>query len=455
MATNPGQAEAPPAPGPAPDPDPAAPSARRGVLAGLTRNVFVLGLVSLFTDISSEMIVPVRIIFLVGVLATPLPLAGLIEGVAESTASILKIFSGRLADQVRRRTPLILGGYALSNGVKPLLALTGTWPQALGLIFVDRVGKGLRGSPRDALLADSAGPANRGKAFGFHRAMDTLGAAIGPLLAFGILALNGQDLRAVFAWTAIPGVLGVLVLILFLREKPRAVPAATAAAVLPGEPAVRRDRWAQMRSLGPRFWLFTAISAVFALGNSSDAFIFLRTEGLEHALAAVPLVYFGYNIVFALLATPMGAFSDRFGRMPVLILGYVTFGIVYAGWAVASQSWNVIVLFLIYGIYAAATDGVSKALVTDFIPKAQRGTALGWFNGVTGFVALPANVIGGWLWSSFGSGATFGFGAWAGFAAAALMLAWAPWLLGRRALTPPAAAAPASPAQPTPSPPSA
>jgi MFS family permease len=188
------------------------------------------------------------------------------------------------------------------------------------------------------------------------------------------------------------------------------------------------------------------VSAIFALGNTSDAFIFLRTEGLEKTLEAVPLVYFGYNLVYAALATPLGALSDRVGRLPLLIAGYLTFGVVYAGWAFANQSWHVIVLFLVYGIYAAATDGVSKALVTDVIPKSQRGTAMGWFNGVTGFAALPANLLGGWLWATFGPAATFGFGAWAGFTAAALMLAWAPWLLGKRQFEQP----PTPAAQPTP-----
>jgi MFS family permease len=413
------------------DPSPAPPPARRGPFAGLTRNVFVLGIVSLFTDISSEMIVPVRILFLVGVLGTPLTLAGLIEGLAESTVSILKIISGRMSDRVHSRKPLILLGYGLSNGIKPFLALATAWPQALGFIFLDRVGKGVRGSPRDALLADSTDAQNRGKAFGFHRSMDTLGAAIGPLLTVGILALNGQDLRQVFAWTAVPGVLGVLVLVFFLREQRRERPVAAKASDQPKVP------WQQqVRALGPRFWMFTAISTIFALGNSSDAFLFLRAEGLEHALEAVPLVYFGYNIIYAVLATPLGVLSDRWGRTPVLIAGYLAFALVYAGWTVANQNWHVWALFAFYGIYAAATDGVSKAMVADVIPKTQRGTAMGWFNGVTGFAALPANVLGGWLWSAFGPGATFGFGAWTGFVAAALMIAWLPWLLGKRSLGP-------------------
>ena len=410
------------------------PAPRRGPFAGLTRNVFVLGLVSLFTDISSEMIVPVRILFLVAVLNTPLTLAGLIEGIAESTASFVKIYSGSLADRVPRRTPLIIFGYGLSNLIKPLMAVVASWPAALGLIFLDRVGKGVRGSPRDALMADSTPAEYRGKAFGFHRAMDTLGAAIGPLLTFAILALSNQDLRQVFAWTAVPGVLGILVVLLFLREKRRAVPATPR----PATAAPSRtwaERWGELAALGPRFWLFTAIASLFAMGNSSDAFIFLRTEGIERQVMAVPLVYFGYNLVFALLATPLGVLSDRWGRLPVLLTGYVAFGLVYAGWAAANQGWHVWVLFLFYGVYGAATDGVSKAQVTDVIDRKQRGTALGWYNGMTGFAALPANVWGGWLWANYGPGATFGFGAWVAFAAAGLLLVWTPWLRGKRSLS--------------------
>ncbi len=405
----------------------------RGWFSGLTRNVFVLGAVSLFTDISSEMIVPVRILFLIGVLHTPLAIAGLIEGVAESTASLVKIFSGRLADRVARRKPLIVAGYSLSNLFRPLLGLVSSWSMALGLIFVDRVGKGVRGSPRDALLADSTSAAYRGKAFGFHRSMDTLGAAIGPLLTFAILALSNNNLRLVFICTAVPGVLSILILLFFLRE-----PKQNRAVIKPPAPAsqptasVKNSRWQEITSLGPRFWMFTTIATVFALGNASDAFIFLRTEGLENALEAVPLIYFGYNIVYALLATPLGVLSDRWGRLPVLLAGYLAFGLVYLGWARASQSWQPWVLFLLYGVYAAATEGVSKAFIADLIPKERRGTALGWFNGLTGLAALPANLLAGWLWANFGPGAPFVIGASLAFMAAALMQVWSPWLLGKR-----------------------
>lgn len=410
----------------------AAPPARRGPLAGLTRNVFVLGAASCCTDIASEMLAPVRILFLVLVLGTPLPLAGLIEGVAESTASLLKIVAGRLAGRVAWRRPLILAGYGLSAGAKPLLALAGAWPAVLALVFLDRIGKGVRGSPRDALLADATAPAYRGKAFGLHRALDTAGGALGPLLTVLVLARNGQTLpdllpdpailRQVFAWSAPAGAAAVLVLLLFLRPAPAPPPAA------PAVPGTRSGVAA--RALGAPFWRFTAIATLFALGNSSDAFLFLRTIGLERWLEAVPLIYCGYNLVYAALATPLGALSDRWGRAPVLLAGYAAFALVYAGWAVANQGWHTWALFLLYGVYAAATDGVGKALVVDLVPRAARGRALGWFNGLTGLAALPANLLAGVAWDRYGPGSTFALGAALAAAAFAALLLCRPALQG-------------------------
>jgi MFS family permease len=190
-------------------------------------------------------------------------------------------------------------------------------------------------------------------------------------------------------------------------------------------------RW---QGLGPRFWLFAAVASVFALGNSSDAFLFLRTEGLEASLAAVPLIYFVFNLVYATLATPLGALSDRFGRLPVLAVGYGAFALVYLGWVHASVGWQAWALFVVYGVYYAATDGVARAFVCDLVPEARKGAALGWFNGLVGFAALPANVIGAWLWSQWGAQATFAMGAWLGAVALGLLLAWWPWL--KRSLTP-------------------
>jgi MFS family permease len=396
--------------------------------AGITRVVLVLGLISLFTDISSEMIVPLRLLFLVQVLGTPLALAGLIEGVAEGATSLLKIGSGRLADRLPSRRGLVVAGYGGSNLAKPLMALVTTWPAALGLVLIDRGGKAVRGSPRDAMLADAVPSERRGKAFGFHRSADTLGAAIGPLLALLILALTAGNLRAVFAWTLVPGLMALAVALLFLRDpRPKHAPDAAAERAPTGAEAAAPRRRA-LAGLGPRFWLFTAVATCFALGNSSDAFLFLRTEGLEASLVAVPLLYFAFNLVYALLATPLGALSDRWGRLPVLAVGYAAFTLVYLGWARATASWQPWVLFAVYGVYYAATDGVAKAFVSDLVPRARRGTALGWFNGLTGMAAVPANVVGGWVWAQWGPGATFGLGAWVGAVALALLIAWWPWL---------------------------
>ena len=404
------------------------PPGRTGLLAGLNRQIITLGAVSLFTDIASEMIVPIRIIFLVLYLGTPLPIAGLIEGIAEGMSSLLKIVSGRLADRMTERKPLLIVGYGLSAVAKPLLALVAAWPAALGLIVTDRVGKGVRSSPRDAMLADATTPAYRGKAFGFHRAMDTLGAAIGPLLTVLIVALSAGDqpqalstLRRVFVWAAVPGVLSLIALS-FLHERPTG----EVSEVVKSAPAIHatgKGARVPVQALGSRFWLFTAVATLFALANASDAFIFLRTAGLEYAfspLEAVPLLYCGYNIVYALLSTPLGALSDRWGRLPILLLGYGTFAAVYVGWAFANQGWHIWLLFLCYGIYAAATEGVGKALVTDLVPRAQRGAALGWFGGLTGAAALPANVLAGWLWATFRPSATFAVDA--GIAAFATVL---------------------------------
>jgi len=402
------------------------PSRSERLRSGITRNVFVLGLVSFFTDISSEMIVPLRSIFLVTILQTPLPVAGLIAGIAESTASILKIVSGRLADRTESRKPLMLFGYGLSNAAKPLLALVTTWPAALSLIFLDRAGKGLRSSPRDAMLADSTPPGYIGKAFGFHRSMDTLGAAIGPLFAALILWWTVKDLRAVFAWTIVPGVLAVIILLLFVRGQSKVQGPPQEASLVPDVQPGRS--LPGIAGLGVRFWMFTGIATLFALGNSADDFLFLRTAGLEQSLFVVPLIYFGYNVVYAALATPLGALSDRWGRLPVLISGYAAFALVYAGWAVATQAWNTWLLFLIYGIYAAATEGIARAFVIDLVPHSLRGSALGWFGGVTGLAALPSNVLAGWLWVAGGSSATFWFGAFMAALSLALMVAWLPWL---------------------------
>lgn len=385
----------------------AAENLRQGPFAGITQNVVVVGLVSLFTDISSEMIYPILPLFLMNVLGAGVTVVGLIEGVGEATASLLKLISGWISDRTGRRKPLMLIGYGLSDLTKPLLALATAWPQVLVIRFADRFGKGVRGAPRDALIADSARPEVRGKAFGFHRALDTVGAAIGPLAAFGVLALSANSYRAAFVVASIPGVLAVLILALALHER---------------RPASRKG--APMRlgfaSLGREYLLFTGIAALFALGNSSDAFLILRAQDLGMATTLVPLAYFGFNLVYTVLAIPLGSLSDRIGRRSVIAVGYLIFAAVYLGFALAGQAWLVWPLFAAYGAYYALTEGVQRAYVADLVPAERRGAALGTFNAATGAAMLPASLIGGLLWQEVAPSAAFYYGA--AFAAMAALL---------------------------------
>ena len=365
----------------------------------LGRNVWVAGLVSLFTDISSEMIVPVLPLYLTGVLGAPAMVVGLIEGVAETSASLTKSVSGWLSDQVGRRKPLMVFGYGLSNLIKPLLGLTTGAGQVLAIRFADRFSKGVRGAPRDALIADSTPPDLRGRAFGLHRALDTVGAAIGPLLAALLLVLYADNFRAVFWWTAVPGGISVLRLLAFLRP-----PGARAAAR--GVP--RRQGWSlSLRPLAPRLRWFVLISTLFALGNSADAFLVLRARGLGLAAGMVPLAYFLFNTTYALLSYPAGALSDRIGRRPVIIAGFLAFALIYAGFGAATQPWQVWGLFALYGLYYAGTEGIARAYLTDHAPAERRGSAIGVFNAYTGLAALPASWLAGLLWDRWGPPATF------------------------------------------------
>jgi MFS family permease len=392
---------------PATDPAVSAATGRRRVITG---NVLATGTVSFLTDVSSEMILPVLPLFLTVTLRAPVAAVGLIEGVAESTASVLRVFAGWLSDRAGRRKPMVVAGYALSNLTKPLLALAGSWPHVLAVRFVDRVGKGLRTAPRDALIVDSVAPAHRGLAFGFHRAMDTAGAALGPLLAFAVLAGLPENYRAVFWIAAAPGALAILVAVLFLRDVPRL-------------PVAARAPRLSFTGLDRPFTVLTAVATLFALGNSSDAFLILRARDLGLPTPAIPLIYFAFNVVYALLATPAGALSDRVGRRRLLALGYAVFAAVYFGFALVPRSsagWAVPVLFLIYGGYYALTEGVQRAFVADLVPAELRATAFGTIATATGLVLLPASLIAGWLWQRFGAAVPFFYGG--ATATAALLL---------------------------------
>lgn len=377
------------------------------LLKGLGLNVLVLGAVSLLTDISSEMLFPVVPLFLTTVLNAPMSVVGVIEGIAESTASLLKIVSGWWSDRLRARRPFVILGYSLSAVSKPLLALAASWHLVLVSRLVDRVGKGIRTSPRDAMIASACDEDARGKAFGLHRAMDTIGAVIGPLFAILLLSVFRTSYRTVFLWAFVPAGLGVAAL-----------------AFLQGGSRSRRGPRADVGTRAPvssELKRFVAIYGVFALGNSSDVFLLLKAKQIGLSAHGVVLTYVFYNFVYALAATPAGWLSDRLSRRAVMIGGLLVFAMVYAGFAIAPNAWAVLALFALYGFYAAATEGVSKALVADLSAPESRGTAMGLLHGVTGILAFAASTLAGLLWSKVSPAAPFLYGAACALASAALL----------------------------------
>ena len=379
---------------------------RGGLLEGLPPNVFRLGLVSFFADVSSEMLYPLIPIFLTTVLGAPVAVVGLIEGLAEGTASVLKSVSGWWSDRVRRRKPLIFGGYALSAVSKPLLGIALGWPFALVARVLDRVGKGVRDAPRDSVLADSIDQRYRGKAFGWHRGMDSLGAVVGPLIALALLAALHGDIRSILLLAFVPGVAGAL-LVLLVRDKAR-VP--------------RTSEPPALRLLPGAFRSYVAVWGLFALTNSSDVFLILRARSLGFSTLTVVLAYTVYNLVYALASPVLGGLSDRVGRRRILRLGLLVFAAVYVGFAFARQGWMIWVLFAVYGVYIAATDGVGKALAVDLVPDTVRGTAVGVFGTVSGVAAVLASIVAGLLWDKVGPAAPFVYGAAGAVLAAALLV---------------------------------
>lgn len=381
------------------------------------RNVWIIGLVSLFTDISSEMLVPVLPLFLTTVLGSPVAAVGLIEGSAEAMASVMKAVSGYLSDKVGRRKPLMAVGYGLSNVLEPLMGFATGWGQVLAVRLSDKFGKGLRGAPRDALIAESAPAEVRGRAFGIHRMMDTLGGALGPLTAWLILRAWPGEYRRVFWWALLPGLLSLALLLLFLRDtKPEPADG--------GGPVMRN--WSlSLRALPASLLRFVLVGTLFALGNSSDAFLILKAQHMGLADALVPLAYFAFNASYTVLSYPLGALSDRVGRKPVMIGGFVVFAIIYAGFAMADASWMAWPLFIIYGLYYAGTEGIQKAYIADQAPAEVRATAIGVYNALTGLAALPASLLAGQLWEQLGAGAPFWLGSVTGLLSALLLALWA------------------------------
>jgi MFS family permease len=381
---------------------------------GVSRNVFVLGLVSLATDIASEMVYPLIPIFLTVTLGAPVAALGAIEGIAEGTASLMKVGSGWYSDRLAMRRPLVAAGYALSAVGKVLVATAFHWPQVLVARTVDRFGKGVRTSPRDALIADSALPETYGRAFGYHRAADTVGAVIGPLIGLAILEIVGQNqLRPVLLIATVPGVLsvGLLAFVKERRREPKAV-----------ESGVERPK-IDLSGASRVFWVFLSISLLFALGNSSDTFLILRANDLGLSLAVVILLYVLYNASYSLLSLPAGIVADRAGKRLLVTGGFFVYGLVYMGFALAGQGSQLWPLFLVYGVYMAFTDGMARAMVAELSPEERRGTFLGLYYTGIGLMAVAASVLAGVLWDVVGKPAPFWLGASTGFVAAALMLA--------------------------------
>lgn len=370
------------------------------LLTGISHNVIILGLVSLFQDLSSEMLYPVVPMFLATVLGAPMTVIGLIEGVAEFTAAILKAVFGRLSDRFQRRHTFISVGYGLSALSRPLLLLANSWGFVLASRLLDRLGKGVRTSPRDALLAASAPAEQRGKVFGLHRAMDTIGAVIGPLLAVWLLAISNNDYRFVFLIAIIPTVLAFLLTFLVKEIKTE-----IAANKLP-------DYWSLLRGHFPSaYWRFMVINLIFYIGNSSDVFLILRAKDLGLSPQLAILAYVVYNFAYALLAAPAGILSDHLGRRHVMQIGFLLFAGVYAGFALIQSTFLIWPLFALYGFYAAMTEGVSKAAIADLVAPEHRGSAIGFFYLLTGLAALIASSLAGWLWNAFGAAVALGFSA--------------------------------------------
>ncbi|MBD2104501.1 MFS transporter [Leptolyngbya sp. FACHB-261] len=386
---------------------------------GIPQNVWVLGFGSLLNDISSEMIHSLLPLFLVSSLGAGTLTVGLIEGTAEATASVVKIFSGALSDYLGQRKNLLVLGYGLSTLVKPLFALATTPAWVLAARFGDRVGKGIRVAPRDALVADTTPPALRGAAYGLRQSLDSIGAFLGPLIASALMLAWGGKLRWVFWAALIPGVLAVVLLAAGVREpqnqKYQLEPGA-------GQRRTQPLHWHSLRRLQGAYWLLLGVALLFNLGNSSDAFLLLKAEQLGIATPLVPLGLVVVNLAYAASAYPVGVLSDRLGRVGLLVAGFLLYALVYLGFAVAQSPWQVWGLFALYGLHLGLSQGVLLALVADRVPGDLRGTALGFLNLAVGVALLPASLLAGSLWQHFGSGATFAIGSI--FAVAAAVLLW-------------------------------
>ncbi len=404
---------------------------KRPSVRDLPRNVWAVSLTSFFMDISSEMVINLLPLFLSSVLGVKTNIIGIIEGVAEATASILKLFSGWLSDRLRARKWLAVTGYGLSALAKPFFYVAHSWGTVAGARWGDRVGKGIRTSPRDALVADSVKPEQRGLAFGFHRAADTAGAMLGLVIALLVVwlmqsagpELQENTFRTLVLVSLIPAGLAVLSLALGAQEV-----------------AVTKQRAAPkfaFKSLGKPFMIFVAIAGIFTLGNSADAFLVLRAKERGLSILGVLGMLITFNLIYTLIATPAGSLSDRIGRRKLIIGGWLAYAVIYLGFGLAQTGWQIWALYALYGVYYGMAFGTATAMVADLVPENVRGTAYGTYNAVLGILAFPSSVIAGVLWQGVGSWGGFGpaapflFGGVLALIAAGLMAAWKPGMASK------------------------
>ena len=377
---------------------------------GFGKNVFVAGLVSFFMDVSSEMIYPLVPLFLSNVLGVNKSVIGLIEGIAESTASLLKVFSGWFSDRIGNRKWLMAAGYGISTLSRPIVALAAGWQHVMGSRFMDRFGKGVRTAPRDAIIVESAEKTHLGRAFGFHRSLDTMGAVVGPALAFFFLGIFSNNYRTVFWLSMIPGAIAVLLIIFFISEKKKVSIAHAERPKL----MFKHFDW--------RFKFFVSVATIFAIGNSSDVFLILRAQQIGIPTVMIPVVYLLFNLIYSLSAIPAGIVADRFGRKRVILLGFILFAILYYGFAIAKDTTAIWALFAFYGLFMGLTEGIQKAFLATIIPSDFKATAFGVYNTAVGLAMFPASLIGGWLWDHVSPSATFYYGAITAALSAALFI---------------------------------
>ena len=376
-------------------------------------NVIILGITSLLTDVSSEMVYPLIAVYLTTLGATP-AIIGIIEGIAESTASLLKVFSGHFSDKLGKRKPFTIFGYGFSAVGKIFLCIATSWVGVFFARIFDRFGKGIRTAPRDALIAESSSAEKKGKAFGIHRSMDTIGASVGVLLSWYFMSAMKDAYRTIFLISIIPAVMGVAALFL-VKENASAVPQRNK------EKKVTVN-FKNFKLLNKKLQYFLIIALLFTLGNSSNQFLFLRSKGLGFSASDIILLYFVYNLVYAFSSYPAGVISDKIGRKKLLVLGYLFYGIVYLGFAAAKAPISIWILFCLYGLYMGLTDGIEKAFISDLAPKEQKATMIGLHATIIGIGLFPASLIAGILWTKIGPVAPFLMGGVTGIVSAILLM---------------------------------